>query len=321
MRRLRHIADPKQLREITCRLNHGQFLFKPSRKFNRIFKGILGRAQKKHGMRICAYVVMSSHFHILVQPGTAKRLADFMGYLNGNLSKEVGRLYGVKGPKYQRRYSDIPVSDEKIVQINRLRYLLSNSSKEGLVSSPLKWPGVHSARAMVFGKNDSGTWFSRTNARTGTWFSRTNARTAKNQRRKPKKEDIETNYEIYLSPLPCWARFSKHEHRCRVLDLIRGIEVDTRAMHQEKGTQPLGKKAVIAMDPLHIPDKVAYSEAPPIHVRSKEMRKLYFEAYHTFLSAYRKAAENLKAGVDNPQFPENCFPPGLPYVRGPDLPN
>ncbi len=309
MRPIRHLSDPNQLREITTRLNHGQFLFKPSRRFNRIFKGILGRAQNKHGMRICAYVVMSSHFHLLVQPGTAERLADFMEYLNGNLSKEVGRLYGIKGPKYQRRYTDIPVSDEQAVQIDRLRYILSNSTKEGLVASPLKWPGVHSARAMVFGKNDTGTWFSRTDA----WI-------AKNQRRRPRRRDIETDYEIYLSPLPCWARFSKEEYRRRVLDLIRRIEADAIAMHREKGTQPLGRKAIIAMDPLHKPDKVSYSEAPPIHVRSQEMRRIYFEAYHSFLSAYRKAAESLKAGIENVQFPEDCFPPGLPYVRGPSLP-
>lgn len=309
MRPIRHLSDPKQLREITSRLNHGQFLFKPSRRFNRIFKGILGRAQKKTGMNICAYVVMSSHFHILLQPGTAERLADFMEYLNGNLSKEVGRLYGIKGPKYERRYTDIPVSDEAIVQIDRLRYILSNSTKEGLVASPLKWPGVHCARAIVFGKND-----------TGIWFNRTKSGIAKNQHRKPKKKDVETEYEIRLSPLPCWARFSKEEYRCRVLGLIREIEVDALAMHRDKGTQPLGKKAIVAMDPMYKPDKVSYSEAPPIHVRSKEMRKLYFEAHHTFLTAYRKAAESLKAGSENVQFPEGCYPPGLPYVRGPDLP-
>ena len=42
------------------------------------------------------------------------------------------------------------------------------------------------------------------------------------------------------------------------------------------------------------------------------MKKLYFKAFHSFLSAYRKAAELLKKGVGHVRFPEGSFPPGLP---------
>lgn len=48
---------------------------------------------------------------------------------------------------WARRFSSIPVSDEPEAQILRLRYLLSNSTKEGLVLSPSDWPGVHCADA------------------------------------------------------------------------------------------------------------------------------------------------------------------------------
>ncbi len=254
-------------------------------------------------MRIIAYAVLSGHYHLLIQPREVGDMADFMEYLNTNVSKEVGRLYKYYGPKFQR-YKSIPISNEPKVQIARLKYVLSQGSKEGLVNSPLEWPGVHCARAMISGHND-----------TGTWFDRTKKRTAKNQRRKPKKGEVETDYEVNLTPLPCWAHHSKEEQQARVEDLIRDIEVETKAMHREKGTKALGVRKILRTNPFDNPEKLAWSSAPPIHVRSKELRRVYFEAYHSFLSAYRKAAELLKKGVSNVQFPEGCFPPRLPYVR------
>jgi hypothetical protein len=39
------------------------------------------------------------------------------------------------------------------------------------------------------------------------------------------------------------------------------------------------------------------------------------EAYGLFLTAFRDAAELLKAGDRMASFPKGSFPPGLPFVR------
>ena len=45
----------------------------------------------------------------------------------------------------------------------RLYYLLSNSCKEGLVGSPLQWPGVSAAAALYRGEwTMRGIWYDRT---------------------------------------------------------------------------------------------------------------------------------------------------------------
>ena len=153
----------------------------------------------------------------------------------------------------------------------------------------------------------------------GSVQARTKQRTLKNQRRKPKRGEIATDYEVKLSPLPCWAHHSKEEYQRRIADMVKDIEIETKAMHREKGTRPLGVRKILRTDPFQTPEKMSWSNAPPIHVRSKEMKKLYFEAYHSFLSAYRKAAELLKKGAVHVRFPEGSFPPGLPYVRATNL--
>ena len=126
---------------------------------------------------------------------------------------------------------------------------------------------------------------------------------------------METDYEVKLTPLPCWAHHSKEAQQGRAEDLIGDIEMETKAMHKEKGTRALGVRKILRTDPFDTPEKLAWSSAPPIHVRSKELRKIYFEAYNNFLSAYRKAADLLKEGATGVLFPKGCFPPGLPYVR------
>ena len=39
------------------------------------------------------------------------------------------------------------------------------------------------------------------------------------------------------------------------------------------------------------------------------------EAFLLILAAYYEAAERLKAGERDVEFPENTFPPGLPFVE------
>ncbi len=39
-------------------------------------------AQEMHGMRIIAYDVLSGHYRLILQPGEAGVMANFMGYLN-----------------------------------------------------------------------------------------------------------------------------------------------------------------------------------------------------------------------------------------------
>ncbi len=67
-------------------------------------------------------------------------LSRFMHHVDGNLSKEIGRIRGWKGSLWARPYAGIPVSSEPEVQLAKLKYLLSHSVKEGLCESPTELP-------------------------------------------------------------------------------------------------------------------------------------------------------------------------------------
>ena len=117
--------EPGALVEVTTVTIGNRRLMRPSKKLNRIVVGVFGKAQREYEMTICDIKVMSSHYHALLQPRDAGHLAQFMNHVQTNLSKELGKLHKIKGPKLQS-YRMVPVSDEEEAQVARLRYLISN---------------------------------------------------------------------------------------------------------------------------------------------------------------------------------------------------
>ena len=57
--------------------------------------------------------------------------------------------------------------------------------------------------------------------------------------------------------------------------------------------------------------------APRVHASTKKTRKLFMAACRRFVDAFRRAAELLKQGHREVEFPLYSFPPGAPFVSEP----
>ncbi len=259
-------------------------------------------------MRVHAVVAMSTHFHLLLSPASTKQMANFMRLVNGNLSKEVGRLHDWTGTMFARRYSSIPVSDEPQAQVARLRYLLAQGTKENLVLAPADWPGVHSSRAMVEGRTLKGIWIKR-----AAMFS------ARQRGKDVTEADFTKQVELKLDPLPCWSQLTPDGYRAGVQEVVDDIERETIARHRREGTVPKGAEWVRRRHPHERPKTGHRSPKPRFHAFARKIRAQMVEAYRAFLAAYRVAAERLGDGEVGVTFPENCFPPPLPFVEPPWL--
>jgi REP element-mobilizing transposase RayT len=304
-RRLRFIPEGGSLVEVTCRTVQGRHLLTPSPRLNEIIVGVLGRAQRLYDVRICAFVFVSSHYHLLLDVDNARQLANFMRYLNSNLAREVGRLVDWSDGIWPRRYQAILVSGEEGAQISRLKYILNHGPKEGLVGRPRDWPGLHSARALTEGELIEGYWFSRTleyaARQRGETFDRL---------------QYATRETVTLSPLPCWKDLSANTRRTRALSLISQIETEAATRRSRTGGEPLGVAAILGQHPHHRPRHLKKSPAPLFHTISQVVRRELYEGYAWFVAAFREAAEKLKAGDRSAAFPAGSFPPALPFVGG-----
>lgn len=287
-----------QLLEVTCRTIQGRFLLKPGDGFDEIFVGILARAAERYGVPVHAYACLSNHYHLLISPDSVEALAGFMRYVNTNLSKEAGRRNRWRGPLFKRRYQAIPIADEAAAQISRLRYLLEQGCKEGLVARPTDWPGAHAARPLLRGENAS-----------GLWMDRTREYEARRSGRSPRLEEVVVSAELELTPLPCWQNKASEWRRGRISELLADIEEETAGCHARAGTSPAGVKSVLRLDPHSRPAEQKRTPAPLVHAVTNEMRQQLTKAYDQFLLAYRAASKRWRSGDLSVTFPEGSFAP------------
>jgi hypothetical protein len=268
-----------------------------------IIVGIIGRAQRLYPVLIHNLTFMSNHYHMLITPGSAKRLAEFMNFVNGNIAREAGRLAGWNRRFWARRYTAIPVSDEAPAQIERLRYALSHGCKEGLVASPRDWPGASSVHAMLEGV-----------PMTGLWFNRTKEFTARLRGEKHDRLAYAEDEEVIISHLLPWAHLSDELNRELVATLVADIEHEHALLHKKNGTEPAGVAHVLSRHYEDRPRNSKRSPAPAFHAFAKKVRQAMADAYRAFYNAFRAAADALKAGTLDAPFPDGCFPPGRPFV-------
>lgn len=302
-RNLRLLDTEGGVVEVTSRSIHGRFLLRPSKEANERILGVVGRAQRKFPVDLFAFIFMANHFHLLMRVLSALRMAEFTGYLKANLAKELGRLHGWKEKFWGRRYHSASVADTEEAQAKRFFYILSNGCKEGLVDSPLEWPGVSSAPAFYRGETTL----------TGTWYDRTAQYRARLRRGEDK---IFTSVEtVHLSPLPFLEGLTAEQRRQFMVDAVRQVEEQTRAEREEKKTPVLGVPAILRQHPHDQPKSFERSPAPLFHASTTEERAKMREARAMITAAYRDAAKRLRKGEDNVRFPEGTFPPPLPFVH------
>jgi REP element-mobilizing transposase RayT len=301
-RQLRMLDDPNGLVEITSRTQHGRFLMRPSEEVNELILGVLGRAQTKYDVVLHAFVFLANHYHLLTTMRSAEQMSLFTGFLNGNLAKELGRLHGWREKFWGRRYHSASVNFTEQDQVKRFLYILDNSCKEGLVASPLDWPGVSSATALYNGETKlQGIWYDRT--------AQYRAHLQGEYKRFPYTETVK------LTPLPFLQERSVSEQRAFHVDALRDIEAKTVQMHQEKGTTPIGARAIRRQKPHDMPTTFKRSPAPIFHAANREDFWAMYNARNTKVAAYRDAAQRLKQGETDVRFPGGCFPPRLPFVE------
>ena len=228
-----------------------------------------------------------------------------MGYFLSKLAREAGRLTGWREKIFGRRYQAIVISSEEAAQIERLRYVLANGTKEGLVERPRDWPGVHALRALLGEETLE-----------GIWIDRTQQYAARRRGKEHGAERFTTNEFLTLDPLPCWKHLDKKTMRARIATLVAEIEAEAAAHREKTGTPVLGPAAILRQHPHSQPPQSKKSPAPRFHAASREARRFLYRIYAEFVAQFREAAARLRAGDRNAPFPPGCFPPALPFVGG-----
>jgi len=318
---------PGLVYEVTVRTANEQLLLRPGPEVNEIILGILGRALFLYpAVALHAFCYLSDHGHLLISATNAEAMAAWLGYVNGNIAREMNRLLGRSGPFWGRRARVIPVVDDDAV-VGRLAYILGQGCKEGLVASPRDWPGASSTPGLLGDMTLE-----------GTWFDRDLATRAHRVGKEPGPRQFTTRYSIKLSPLPSWSHLERSVLTAEHERMVAEIELRTARDNLSRGVSPLGRAAVLRADPNSRPAVPARTPAPCCHASHARTRSAFVAVYRSFCAAFRLASKALRRvaasalappAALSQEFPPGSFPPPsrpVPYSGGranlftPDIP-
>ncbi len=286
---------PNSLVEITLRTNAAQFFLRPSHELNLAILAILGRALALYPVALHAFVFMSNHWHALVTPCDGDALRGFKQFVHSNVAKAAKRINKVKGKVWAASGSkDIHVLEDD-AQIDRLKYLLAHGTKEGLVESPLLWPGLTSARALVGDEVLVGEWEYR------------DTRASLSRSRVPERWEYTERFPIHLTPLPVHATLTAEQ-----------IATEVRAMLGEIETAHpgpfLGVAGVLAQDPNGAPVEPKQARAPAVHTKSKNLRIRFRKLRAAFREDYRNSALRHHSMPTSVRWNHSGFLPTVQFV-------
>ena len=118
-----------------------------------------------------------------------------------------------------------------------------------------------------------------------------------------------------LTPLPCWAHLTPDDYRQRVAELVEAIGERGERRARQDPTRAARSHHHPAPDPGYPSELKEEVPGPLYHVATRAVRKAFWEAYATFVAAFREAADRWREGDRSARFPIGSFPPGLPFVK------
>jgi len=106
-----------------------------------VFRRVLAEAVARQAMRLLAYCIMPSHFHLVLWPRADGDLSAFLRWVTMTHTQRWHAQHRTAGSGhlYQGRYKSFPVQDDGHL-VTVCRYVERNALKAGLVARAEDWP-------------------------------------------------------------------------------------------------------------------------------------------------------------------------------------
>lgn len=138
MARQLRIEFPGAVHHVTSRGNEQRAIFRKDGD-RRMFLTFLGQAVKRFGWSLTAWVLMTNHFHLVVQTPEAN-LSKGMQWLNGKYAGWFNRQHKRSGHLFQGRFKSFLIEKETYLR-EVLRYVVLNPVRAEMATLPeeYKW--------------------------------------------------------------------------------------------------------------------------------------------------------------------------------------
>lgn len=139
---------------VTARGNERRRIFFTKYDYEK-FKEYLEGAQDKYGYLLHVYVLMSNHYHLVIETPNAN-MSKIMHYINGSYTNYINRKRNRSGHLFQGRYKAILVDrDNYLLELSR--YIHLNPVRAKIVERPEDY-SQSSYKSYVFKKKESAVY-------------------------------------------------------------------------------------------------------------------------------------------------------------------
>jgi hypothetical protein len=330
--RIRQLV-PGVVYTVSVRCNDRQFLFKPNHapasplldagcsaaaldpkndlvptpSVINIIGACLGRAQRKHPIRIHWFECNLHHLHIgfsVDDDAMRENVAPFFRMLLSSIARAVNKLWGRENHVFGGRYRAEPCVDDPAAE-QQLLYAVANPVKDGQVERVVESPFFSTFR-LAFRGEPLRFWY----VDFAGWWKKGGPR------KRNRAKDFLTWVTVELSPLPALCGLSEHQRRTRMRHLVREAEQAAAERLALEGRGVVGVEALRRLDPRDRPRSPKESGRQPVcHASDAASRREFERTWREFLQEHRRASFDFRAGCFEREFPEGSFRPPLitPY--------
>lgn len=288
-----------ELVEITMRTRDGVGLLRPTAALTMAVLGVLAHCLSVYQVRLHAFVFLSNHGHMLATVANALHSSSFIRDFKRNTASAIKRLTGWKKPVWTPGMRPIAVLDDGAA-IQRVKYILANGVKEGLVAHPLDWPGPSGARALLEDMTIAAPPF------------KPRPRTRDEEVLAAWERTVREPQTVQLDPIRPWADLPGADRRANVRDLIASVITEARV--DRCGRPALGLSEILALDPF-APIDLEETPPPDAHYTDPEAWLAYKEQRAAYEVAYREASAEQRRTPAPVCFPSGAFRPGTGFER------
>lgn len=294
----------------------------PAHHMNYIIWGILARAKTLYQIKVCHFVFMANHFHMLLVVEDPEHVSNFTGYLKAEIAHAINHLRGRRKKTVWSEGYDSPIVLTSKDVMKYIKYIYLNPLKANLVDSVKDYPGVSSWR-MYRGDNLSATH--KHLSRASVPRLSTPALSINEQQRLVERfSRTDTGgqmEEFILEPdawMSCFSEYrgrSSKEVKAEILDMLSEGEAEYRALRESKEQEVIGATALRrqSMDKEYLPE--AYGKKMICLCSDVELRIAFIAHYRELCRRASEVYEKWKLGDLSCRLPAGMLAPRLPVLE------
>lgn len=143
---------PDYLYEVTRRTLDGEFLFDLNDvALMEAIVGALAEAQRRYGVAIYAFHMMSNHYHGLFGAPTPLMFARFLNFFHGSVAMLVNQRLGRRRPVWTSKFRPLAVTMDEKTLMQRMKYIMGQGVRAGIVQHPQQFAGPSTVDWLVAG--------------------------------------------------------------------------------------------------------------------------------------------------------------------------